>query len=90
MYGDELMVEKQDFKYGYTYVYFIVESLNFQAFWHTHNSSIMSMPKCSKIQAFYYEINVCVPIFEVLFFHQHGKILQKHPCHRFIYIGSTF
>ena len=27
---------------------------------------IMSMPKCSKIQAFYYEINVCVPIFEVL------------------------
>ena len=48
------------------------------------------MPKCSKIQAFCYEINVCVPIFEVLFFHQHGKILQKHPCHRFIYIGSTF
>ena len=26
---------------------------------------IMSMPKCSKIQAFYYEIHVCEPICEV-------------------------
>ena len=29
---------KQDFKYGNTYIYFIAESLNFRAFWHTHNS----------------------------------------------------